>query len=111
MNDLKGKINILKNDMSNSNEQLNKIIENFELFYDIGNHIINSYNKIYKNFYVVNNINNIIEYNEIIMKDIDKIINETNVENKNNYITKIYEQMIISKEFNIKYKWGKKNIK
>ena len=32
MNDLKGKINILKNDMSNSNKQLNKIIENFELF-------------------------------------------------------------------------------
>jgi len=31
------------------------------------------------NFYILSNINNIIEYNEKIIKDIDRILNEKNV--------------------------------
>ena len=105
MNNLKIKIDSLKNDISNNKSKA--VIENLELYYDITNNIINSYNKNCINYYIFDNINNILEYNEKIIKDIDTIIKEKNIEKKDYYISKIYEKTIINNIFNIKYKLRK----
>ena len=55
---------------------INKVIENYEAYYILANNIINSSEKNYSNFYILNNINNIMKYNEKIIEDIDKILNE-----------------------------------
>ena len=54
----------------------------------------------------MNSINNIIEYNENIIKDIDKILNEKDVEKGINYISEIYQKMIIDNELILRYKLG-----
>ena len=56
------------------------------------------------------NKNNIIEYNEKIIIDIDIILNEKNVENKNNYLSKIHQKMIIDNDFILIYKLGEVGI-
>ena len=54
------------------------------------------------------NTNNIYNYNKIIIKDINEIINEGKIENKIKYIFDIYKKMTTANEITIKYKIGKK---
>ena len=105
INNLKIKITNLKNEVKNmpNNNELNLIIDNFEKLINIGNNII-KYNMKYKNYYSLFNMKNINDYNEIIIKDINKIINEKTVENKLKYIKEIYNKMIINNIIVIKYR-------
>jgi len=50
------------------------------------------------------NIQNIKDFNEMIFEDIEKILNENNIDNKNNLISNLYDKMIIKSEFILKYK-------
>ena len=108
MNELRVKIDNLKTKISKKTTRINKIIENYETYFNIANNIINSLERKYMNFYILNNINNIIEYNGKIIKDIDKILNEDVEINK--YISEIHQKMIIENEFILKYKLGKVGI-
>ena len=110
MNELRIKIDNLTKNISKKTTLANKVIENYEAYYNIANNIINSFERKYNYYYIFNNINNIIEYNGKIIKDIDKILNETNFENKNKYISEIHQKMIIDNEFILKYKLGKVGI-
>ena len=103
MNELRVKIDNLKI-ISKKTTLFNKILDNYETYFNIANHIINNLERKYKNFYILNNISNIIEYNEKIIKDIDKILNEDVEINK--YISEIHQKMIIDNEFILKYKLG-----
>ena len=106
MNELRIKINDLTKQIPQNTTIFKKVIEKYEAYFNVANNIINSLDREYINFYTLNNINSIIEYNEKIIKDINIILNE-NVENKNKYISEIHQKMIIDNEFILKYKLGK----
>ena len=110
MNELRIKIDDLTNKIIKKTTIINKVIENYESYYKFVTNIINSSEINHMNFYMLNNINNIIENNFKIIDDIDKILNEKDDENKNKYISKIHQKMIIDNEFILKYKLGEVGI-
>ena len=94
INKLREKIDNLKNEIKGIINKLQKIMDNMEIYYNINNNITNNYDKKYKNYEKLINIKNIDNYNEIIIKDIDEIINENKIENKIKYLYNIYVKMI-----------------
>ena len=92
-----GKILIKSNDLLNSMNNLNNVIENIkykiniikelldrliniiDLYYKINSHIINNFNINKRNYYILKNLNNIKYNNEIIIKYINNIINNNQV--------------------------------
>jgi len=76
MNELRNKIDILTKKFSEKTKIINKVLENFEVYYNLTENLINSFERKYLNYYILNSINNITEYNEKIIKDVDKILNE-----------------------------------
>ena len=106
LNKLKIKISNLKNELKkniSNNNDLNLVIDNFDKFYNISNNLIN-YNMKNKNYYSLVNIQNIFDYNENIIKDIDIIINEKKEEKRIKNIQEIFDKMIINNIITIKYK-------
>ena len=103
LNNLRNKINDLKNDIDQLIKRLNKIEDNFELYYNISNDFISNYNIKKKNYQILMNLNNIICFNNNIIRDIDKIVNEEKVEKKFKYLEEIYKNMEIKNEILIKY--------
>ena len=55
-----------------------------EIYYNIYNNIINKYNSENINYEILYNINEFNKYNNNIIKDINKIINDNNINNKFN---------------------------
>jgi len=110
MNELRIKIDDLTKTITEKTEVINKVIENFNVYYNVANSIINNFEKNHIDFYSLNNINNIIEYNKKIIQVIDKIVNEKNEENKNKYFSEIHQKMIINNEIILRYKYGKVGI-
>ena len=110
MDNLRTKIDNLKEEISKCSNIINKVIDNLELYYNIANNIIKNFDKKYLNYYILMTINNINDFNDIIIKDISEILNEDNIEKKNNYISKIYEKMIIDVEFTLTYNINKVGI-
>ena len=107
LKELKMKIDELRKEIPNVTNKLEKVIENLEIFYNFGQNAINNFKKENKNYYMINNINNINEYSENIINDINKILKENEIEKKNNYISDIYEKIIIHSEFILTYNLGK----
>ena len=103
LNNLRNKINHLKNDINQLIKRLNKIQDNFELYYNISKDFINTYNIKKKNYQLLMNLNNIICFNHSIIGDIDKIVNEEKIVNKFKYLEEIYKNMEITNEILIKY--------
>ena len=94
------------------NPKLNMIIDNFKVYYDIYNNILNDYINIYdKNYEILENAKKLNNNNEII-KDIILINNEINITNKYNNLLKIFDKMTnkIDDEIEITYKLDKKSI-
>ena len=80
------------------NEDFNEIIkkikiemENIEIYYKICEKIINIYNIQYRNYEIIQNVNEII-YKDII-NNINSIINDNNINKKYNKIIEIYNKM------------------
>ena len=105
IDNLKNEKNNIKNDLL-SQDIFNKVIENMEKYYDISNNIFINYSLKNKNYQLLMNFININNYNKIIIEEIDKIVNDKNVENKVKAIKDIYNKMEIIDEFVIKYKIG-----
>ena len=103
--DLRIKIDKLKNELLTNieNTALNKIIQNLELYFNICDNIVKNFDKKGKNYYSLMNTQNINDFNEMIFEDIEKILNEKNIDNKNNLISNLYNKMIINSEFILKY--------
>ena len=70
--------------------KLNKIRENFLIYYEIHKNIICNNNK-FRNFEILYNINEFT--NNTIKKDIEKIIKESNINNQVNTLMNIYHKM------------------
>ena len=109
MNKLRLKINDFKCEIKEIIIKFNKVISNLETYYNITNNIINNYNENKKNYQILTSINNINDYNEIIINDIDKIIKEEKLKNKVNNIVDIYEKMNIYNDITLKYNIKNKN--
>ena len=89
---LKTQKNILTNQIKEIINKLNKVIENYDIYYNINENMINNYNKNKINYEILYNINN-IKTNNIIIKDIDNIINDNNIQTKFDKIMNIYKKM------------------
>ena len=74
-------------------DKLNSVINNIEIYYRINNDIINCYERKYKNYQIYKNIQNIEEYNRLVIEDIKNIINDNYEINKFNYIYEMYNLM------------------
>ena len=79
LNDLKDSIDKFKKEINKIMNILNKVKDNMEKYYRISKDIINSFNVRIKNYEMLSNINEINNFDDIIMKDIDKIIKEEKV--------------------------------
>ena len=94
MNDFKKRINDLNENIKNIILKLNYVIYNIEIYYKISNNIIYNYEKQNNiNYYTIKNIDEIINFKNIITEDIKKIIDENDIKNKMNYIINIYDKM------------------
>ena len=98
-NDLKNSIEELKQYIDIFNEEcdiiinaINKVRKNFEIYYKVKKDMIDNFKNEKKNYYILCNLNEIIK-NEDIINDIIKVKNEISIENKFNYIMKIYNDM------------------
>ena len=77
--------NIFKEKIDKFKNIINELI-NMEIYYTISSDIINNFDKKYINFSILHNIKEFYRYNEIIIKDLNKIISEKSIED----IMKIY---------------------
>jgi len=102
INKFKEYIDKLKRYLKETTEKFNKIKENIDLYYKIYDNIINNYNCENINYEILYNINEFNRYNNDIIKDINEIINDYNINNKINEI--------INKMDNINYKEYKDKI-
>ena len=109
INNLRVKIDNFKNELKDIINKLNKVIQNIEIYFNIYNNIFKNYNKRNKNYQIIMNLNNMNDYSENIIKDIDDVINENKIENKIKYIYGIYDKMIIKNEIIMIYNIGKED--
>ena len=101
MNEYKREIDIFINDINDIINKLNKIKENILIYYNIYNNII-KYNESKKRNYII--LQNINEINNNIIKDINKINNCNDINNKFNDILNKYNKIMnIVSEINIIY--------
>jgi len=104
INDLKDSIFKFKEEINNIINILNKVKDNIDKCYKISKDIMKSFNIRIKNYEMLLNINEISNFDDTIMKNIDKIIKEQKVYYKIMYIFNIYcmmnseEDKIIKKE-------------
>ena len=86
-------LNKFNDEAKNIIKMLNKIIDNFKIYYDIIYNIVNKYNIQNKNYENFQNINYI--YNNIPINDINDILSEYNYDIKMSKIIDIYNKMTI----------------
>ena len=110
LNELKKSINIYNENINKIIEILNNVKENMNNYYKLEEYIINNYNQKERNYEILYNIDKIINYNNIIIKDINQINNEKNIENKFNYINNIYNNINNNNEIKLIVKIGKNDI-
>ena len=90
---LRFKIDTLKMKVNKIIQKLNKLMNDLEIYYNIADETINNYDLKYKNLEILLNLENINKFDNIIINDIDKIINENNLEQQIKYMNNIYEKM------------------
>jgi len=73
--------------------ELNKVIENFDIYYNLSYNLIKNYESKNRNYEILQNINEINAYNNIIINDINNINKDNNILNKLKQIFNIYKKM------------------
>jgi len=99
INKLKEYFNKFKRCVKDIKEKLNELEYNMDIYYNKYNNIINNYNCKNINYETINNIKEFNRYNNIIIEDINKIINDKNINNKFNKIINIYNKMNNKNEY------------
>jgi len=109
LKELRKSIDLLKNNIREIKNKFDKVIEYMEIYYKIGNDIINKYERRNRNYEILQNILEI--KNNKIIEDINEINNENDLKNKINSILNIYNKMVNKdiSEINIEYDINKKN--
>ena len=101
LNEFRISIENFKSHLNEIIKKINKIIDNFEIFYKMNEEIINNYDFKNNNYQIIKNINTINDYEKKIIKDINKIILENKFNAKLKYIGILYEEMINKNNNNI----------
>ena len=93
------KIEEFKNNIKNMINILNNLIYSIDNYYSIYQSIINSYGNKKRNYFLLQNIKDMNKFNNDIIQDIDKIINNNNISDKFNDLFNIYQKInIINKD-------------
>ena len=112
--DFVSKLEKCKKEMETILYKIKTVYNNLDIYYKIVNNVMTTYNERHKNYITVRSINNLNNFNKSIIDDIEKIVNESKIENKMIGVFRIYDSLKIpesntSKEPNrIRYKVGKK---
>jgi len=85
-------IDKLNNEINEIINKLKNIKDNFELYYNISSNILNNIDE-FNNFQKLYNIHELVNFNNIIIKDIKEIINDKDIKIKSKHIFNIYEKM------------------
>ena len=93
INELKKSIDKFNDNIEDIITKLKNVKKNMDIFYKIINDIIKNYKVEYVNYQVLININEVIRYKDIIIKDINEIINTDNINIKFNGIMNIYNKI------------------
>ena len=88
---LRNSLDELKKEIKEIIQKLNKVMDNFEVYYKINFDFISNYNQKLLNYEILNNLKGITQEN--IIKDINSIINELEINNKFIIIMKINNSM------------------
>ena len=104
--ELKENINIFNNNVKIIINIANEVIDKMNKYYKIYEDIINNYNNKNRNYEILYNLNKI--KNNSIIEEIKKVINDNSIINKFNKIFNIYRNMNIN-EINLIYKNKSKN--
>ena len=91
-NKIKESIDSFTNEIKKLINKLNDLMKNIESYYNIYNNSFDVYHKKKKNYEILQNINEFIDFNKTLIKDINLIIENNNI-NKLNDIMKMYEKM------------------
>jgi surface protein len=108
------KLEKCKKEMETILFKIKTVYNNLDIYYKIVNNLMTTYNQRHKNYITVRSINNLNKFNKSIIDSIEKIINESKIENKITAVFGIYDRLKIPdsnipKEPNsIRYKIGKK---
>ena len=94
-NNLRETINNFKNDINGIINKLTSLIENIESYYKIYNDIINNYEIKNRNYIILQNINNIINYSKNFEDNLKEIIQIKNINNKFPELMKIYNKICL----------------
>ena len=112
--DFVSKLEKCKKEMEAILYKIKTVYNNLDIYYKIVNNLMTTYNQRHKNYITVRSINNLNKFNKTIIDSIEKIANESKIENKMTAIFGIYDRLKIpdsnnDKESNrIRYKVGKK---
>ena len=99
-NNFKIKIEGLKNEIKDIINKLNDFIYTLDNYYKIYEDVFNSYGNKKRNYSLIQNISDMIKFNNKIIRDINYIINENNLRDKIINMHNIYDKMNILNKAN-----------
>ena len=92
-NKLRGKINEIRKDINKIMKKLNSVIENIESYYCIYNNIVDSFEIKTRNYQILQNIQDMSNYNNIFIDELDKLLKEKDIHNKFKIILELNDKM------------------
>ena len=92
-NILRKNLDEFENEVQNIINRLNKIIQNFEMYYNLYDEMATQYQMQKRNFQILQNLNDINEYFLMFNKKLDEINNERNINLKFEKIMNIWNEM------------------
>ena len=97
---IKEKVNVFiskkeafKNDIKNIINKLNILMDTIDKYFEINEDIMKCYGNKKRNYSLLQNIHDMIRFNDNVMQDLNKIINENNICHKIENIIDIYNKM------------------
>ena len=93
LEELKKSIRVFEENIAKIIEIIKNVKENIYNFYKLEENIINNYGKNQRNYELLYNINEFIKYNNTIIKGINNINNEDNIDIKFKTILNLYNQI------------------
>jgi len=93
LEELRQTIDAFENNIKEIIEELNKVTQKMELYYNIKNNIFKNLNNENRNYESLSNLINISK-DDYTIRDMNEIINEVNINKKFNYIIEIYKKII-----------------
>ena len=93
LNELREMIDKFKDNIKSIIDKMNTIINNIEIYYNINNDIIKSYERKNKNYQIYKNVENINKYNKVVIGNIKQILDEESDKNKIEYIDNMFKKI------------------